>query len=115
MIRPLLLLRHQADLRAGRAVVTDDVVASHQHPAFARIDDAADDADQGGLARAVGAEQGEDLALANVQVDALQGRVPGRIDLVQLRNGDDRLHGESPCLRKTSQFTGQEAATSAHR
>jgi hypothetical protein len=34
------------------------------------VDDAADDADQRGLAGAVGAEQREDLAAADVQVDA---------------------------------------------
>ena len=90
------LLRHQADLRAGRAVVADDVVTADQHLALARIDDAANDADQGGLAGAVGAEQGEDLALANVQVNALQGRMPGRVDLVQLLDGNDRLHGGWP-------------------
>ena len=37
------------------------------------IDDAADDADQCGLAGAIGPEQSEDLAARNVQIDALEG------------------------------------------
>jgi hypothetical protein len=60
-------LRHQADQRARGAVVGDDVVAVDRTRARAGIDDAADDADQRGLAGAVGAEQGEDLAAADVR------------------------------------------------
>jgi hypothetical protein len=58
-------------LRARRAEVADDVVAVGDHRA-AGVDDAADDADQRGLAGAVGAEQREDLAALDVEVDALQ-------------------------------------------
>ena len=43
--------------------------------------DAAHDADQGGLARPVGSEQGEDLALLNSQIHFGEGGKPGRIDL----------------------------------
>jgi hypothetical protein len=45
--------------------------------AGAGIDDAADDVDQRRLAGPVGPEQGEDLAAANVQVDALEGLEAG--------------------------------------
>jgi hypothetical protein len=38
----------------------------------AGCDDAADDADQRGLAGAVGAEQSENLALLDLQVDTLE-------------------------------------------
>ena len=55
-------LRHQADQRARGAIVGDDVVAVDRDGARGRIDDAADDADQRGLAGAVRAEQREDLA-----------------------------------------------------
>jgi len=86
-------LRHQSDLRAGGAVVLDDVVAVDQYATAAGIDDAADDADQRGLAGAVGAEQGEDLALADVEVDALERRVAGSVSLGELLDGDHWLHG----------------------
>jgi hypothetical protein len=76
-------------LRARGAVVADDVVAVGQHRPKAGADDAADDADQGGLAGAVGAEQGEDLAAADVQScwtrlsawNLLVGRPGGRYPL----------------------------------
>jgi hypothetical protein len=56
------LLRHQADGARAGAVVAHDVVAVTVTRAAAGVDDAADDADQRGLAGAVGAEQREDLA-----------------------------------------------------
>ena len=65
-------LRHQADHRAGGAIVRDDVVAGDRDLAGARLDDAADDVDQRRLAGAVRPEQRENLAAADVQVDALQ-------------------------------------------
>jgi hypothetical protein len=43
------------------------------HPALGRVDDAADDADQRRLARAIGSQQREDLAAADLEVDTLQG------------------------------------------
>jgi hypothetical protein len=43
------------------------------HVTPGRIDDAADDIDQRRLSSAVGPEQGEDFAAANLQVDVLQG------------------------------------------
>src|SRR5205085_6053620 len=54
--------------------------------------DAADDADQCGLAGAVRPQQRKDLAAANVEVDALERLEPGRIGLGQVRNGDDGFH-----------------------
>ncbi|MNJ62054.1 hypothetical protein D3C77_578750 [compost metagenome] len=86
------LLRHQADLRTGRAVVADDVVAIDQHPSATRIDDAADDADQRGLAGTIGPQQGEDLALADLQVDLLERRVTGGIGLGESFDGNDGKH-----------------------
>jgi hypothetical protein len=65
-------LRDQADLAPRRAIVAHHVVAGGEHRAFAGRDQPANDADQGRLARAVRPEQGEDLALADVQVDALE-------------------------------------------
>ena len=91
------LLRDQADLEPRLAVVAQDVVAVDPHRAPRRGDDAADDADERGLAGAVGAEQREDLALADLEVDRLQRHQPRRIGLGQLLDGDDgrylRRHG----------------------
>jgi hypothetical protein len=61
-------LRHETDHRARGAVFADDVVTVDDNVAFGRIDDPADDADQRGLARTVGAEQREYLAAANLQM-----------------------------------------------
>ena len=73
------LLRHEADHGARRPVVRDDVVPADCHRARRRGDDAADDVDQRGLAGAVRPEQREDLAAADLQVDALQRLEAGGI------------------------------------
>jgi hypothetical protein len=86
------LLRHQADGRARAAPVALDVVAIGEHRALTRVDDAADDADQRGLAGAIGAEQREDLAAADVEVDVVQRDMARCIGLAQPGDGDDRWH-----------------------
>ena len=84
------LLRHEPDARARGAVVGPDVVPGDRHPARRRGDDAADDADERGLPRAVGAEEREDLAAGDVQVHGLQGLVAGSVGL---REAGDREDG----------------------
>jgi hypothetical protein len=69
-------LGHQADLRTRGAIVGLDVVAVGDDRARGRGDDAADHRDQGRLAGAVGAQQGEDLALVDRQVDGFEGLQP---------------------------------------
>ena len=86
-------LRHQADHGARGAVVADVVVAVHRHRAGGRIDDAADDADQRGLAGAVRPEQRENLAAPDLQVDALQRLEARGVGLRKISDGDDGLHG----------------------
>ncbi len=83
------LLRHQADLGPGGAIVADDVVAVDLDLAAGGGDDPAHDADQGRLAGAVGAEQGEDLALGDVEADAFQRLMPAVVALRQVADGDD--------------------------
>ncbi len=87
------LLRHQPDQRARRAVVGNDVVTVDGDLAGGRIDDAADDADQRRLAGAVRAEQREDLAVADIQVDVFEGLEAGGVGLVEMRDGDGGGHG----------------------
>jgi hypothetical protein len=55
-----------------------------------RRDDATDGVDQRGLARAIGAEQGEDLALTDIEIDVLERLEPA---LVGLAEAPDRQNG----------------------
>ena len=70
------LLRHESDHGAGGTEIGNDVVTVDGHAARRWLHDPADDVDQGGLAGAVGAEQGEDFASPDVEVDAFQGLEP---------------------------------------
>ena len=60
-------------------VVGGDVFAVDLNRARRRIDDAADDADQRRFAGAVGAEQGENLALLYFKIDVLKSRKAGGV------------------------------------
>ena len=80
------LLRHQADLARARRGSRARCRGRRRSPLPALgVDDAADDADQRRLAGAVRAEQREDLAAADLEVDALQRLEPGRVGLGELR------------------------------
>ena len=70
------LLRHQADDPPGGAIVAHDVMAVDENPARSHRHRAADDADQRRLAGAVRAEEGENLAFGDLEVDRVAGR-PG--------------------------------------
>jgi hypothetical protein len=65
-------LRHQPDQRARGAIIPVDVVAADSDAALAQIGDAADDADQRGLAGAVRPQQREYLATPDVEIYAVQ-------------------------------------------
>ena len=67
------------DQRPRGAIVPIDVVPAHRHAAFAQIGDAADDADQRGLARAIRPEQREDLAGLDIQIDVVQRLETGAV------------------------------------
>src|SRR6266852_1547513 len=82
-------MRHKSDQRARRAIFLVDIVAIDGDVAFARIGDAADDADQRGLAGAVRPEQRKNLAALDFQVDAIQRLEAGAIDLRQIGDGND--------------------------
>jgi len=64
-------------------------VTADRHLAVSRRDDAADDVDQRGLAGAVRAEQREDLALLDLQVDALQRLAAAGVGLGEALDGED--------------------------
>jgi hypothetical protein len=78
------LLRHQADQRTGGAVILDDVVAVDRNRALRRIENAADDPDQRGLACAVRTEQCENLAAPDLEIDYFQRLETGRVSLGQI-------------------------------
>src|SRR5580698_2280048 len=77
-------LRYQPDQRARRAIVGNDVVTVDGDFAGGRVDDAANDTDQRRLAGAVGAEQREDLAVTDIQVDVFEGLEAGGVGLVEM-------------------------------
>jgi hypothetical protein len=85
-------LRHQPDHRSRRAIIASMVVATHRHRAFARRDDPADDADQRRLARPIGTQQSEYLALLDAKVDTRQGAMPALVSLSQTGNFQNRCH-----------------------
>ena len=62
--------------------------------AGAEVGDAADDADQRGLAGAVRPQQRKNLAAADLQIDVVQRLEPGAIGFGQICNGYDGRHGK---------------------
>ncbi len=60
------LLGHHPDAAAGLAVIGDGVMAEHRHPPGVGTHQPGDGVNQGGLAGPVGAEQAEELALADL-------------------------------------------------
>ena len=86
------LLRHQPDQRARGAVVANNIVAVDGDLAGSRIDDAADDADQRRLAGAVRAEQSENLAAPDLQVDVLERLEAAGVDFREMRDGNGGGH-----------------------
>jgi len=71
------------------------------HLARARRDDAADDVDQRGLAGAVRAEQREDLAALDLEVDALQRLQAGGVALFERADGKDGRNSLPRCREIT--------------
>ena len=72
------LLRNEPDERARGAIVGKNVVAIDGNAPFGRVGDAANRADERRLAGAVRAEQRENLAAANFEIDVLERAETGR-------------------------------------
>src|SRR5204862_1834317 len=87
------LLRHEGDHGARPPVLAHDVVPVDEYLPGSRVDDAADDADEGRLAGAVRAEEREDLALPDLEVGRFQRLEARREGLTQLLDGEDGRHG----------------------
>ena len=78
MRKQCVVLEHDADRAAVRRQRVDDVVADDD-PSLRLRDKAGDDPQQRGLAAAGGAEQGDDLAPFDVEIDVLDRERAARI------------------------------------
>ena len=91
------VLEDQADLAVeAKGILASgnrgDVPAERAHRAGGRADDAVEQLQQGRFAAAVGAEQHDLLALADVQVDAVERDVAAAVHVAHAAQGeDDRL------------------------
>jgi hypothetical protein len=90
------ILPRQPDDAADLLRMVQDVDAHDRDPAVIRLQQGGQDPNAGGLARAVGAEQPEDGALGDGQVEPVQ-RVHVVIQLDEVFHLDGSVHG--PTLR----------------
>ncbi|AZD59734.1 hypothetical protein C4K18_1750 [Pseudomonas chlororaphis subsp. aurantiaca] len=67
------LLRHHADATLERGGLTVQVMAEDIHRAAGLVHQGREDADGGGFAGTVGAEQGEEVTFGDIQIDTTQG------------------------------------------
>ena len=92
-----------------------DALAQEEHVALVRLLEAADDAQDRGLAAAGGAQQGEEFVVVDVQADVLQHRLAAVEGLGDVFEFDDLLHGMTPtdkkivirCARITCNYRGR--------
>ncbi len=66
----VLLPHHEREPAAVIVVALPRHVAEHARLAGRRVDDAGEQLERGGLAGAVGAEEGDELAFVDIQIDA---------------------------------------------
>ncbi|MNH13041.1 hypothetical protein D3C79_726000 [compost metagenome] len=66
-------LRHHANAALERRRLAIEVIAKDAHRAAGLVDQGRENANGGGLAGAVGAEQGEKVTFGDIQVDTLEG------------------------------------------
>ena len=87
-------------------------MAAGAHRPGAGVDQPADDVDQGGLAGPVGTQEGEDLAGADLEIDALERLEARGVGLGQASDLDDRRHdaGQAWAMRASSIWTARTAA-----
>jgi hypothetical protein len=89
------LLERHADPQPYLPRLGGDVVAGHGRPAGRGRQQGAEDADGGGLAGAVGAEEAVDLALADVEVESIDGG-GHTVERANQAFRRDRWHAASP-------------------
>ncbi|MNM11475.1 hypothetical protein D3C81_216370 [compost metagenome] len=89
------LLRHHAQATLERGGLAVQVVTEHAHCAAGLVHQGRENADGGGFAGAVGAEQGEEVAFGNIKVDAFEGLEAIAVGLGQLSDGQGGTHSGS--------------------
>ena len=94
------LLRHEADRSRGPRDSRGPRHGRRQDPARRHRNRAADDADQRRLAGAVRAEEGEDLALLDGEVDRVEGEKARLVALGDGGDGNYRRHPAPPLVRR---------------
>ena len=85
-------LRAQADHAARFAIILHRVDAENLDLAAGGLGNAGDAMDGGGLARAIGAQKTEKLALGDFQRQVVHGDGAAAIDLAQMRDGEGWSH-----------------------
>ena len=69
-----------------------DIFAEDQHLAAGFIDERGDNAEGGGFSRAIGAEQGEEVALRDIETNPVKGGEPILVSLSEIADGKGRNH-----------------------
>ena len=85
-----LRLENDANVTAKRARLADGVESGDGRAAGSRDHQCGEDAEESGLAAAVGAKQSEEFGGANVERDAVEGGAI-LITVHQIADGDDRF------------------------
>ncbi|MNP01486.1 hypothetical protein D3C76_933040 [compost metagenome] len=110
------LLGHHAQAALERRRFAVQIVAKHIDAAAGLVDQGREDANGGGFAGTVGAEQSEEITFGDVQINALEGLKAVAVGFGQLSDGQGRTHSGSRTDRKVQdtpgQFTG--AVSAAH-
>lgn len=88
-------LRHHAQAALERRGLAIQIVAKHVDRAAGLVHQRGENTDGGGLAGTVGAEQGEEVAFGNIEVDAFEGLKAIAVGLGQLSNGQGGTHSGS--------------------
>lgn len=86
------LLGHHTKTALEGIRIPVKVVAEHADRAAAFIHQRGNDADGGGLARTIGAEQREEIALGHFQIDAIEGLEAIGVGFGQLTNTEGGAH-----------------------
>src|SRR5690606_26141753 len=88
--------------------------AEHAHAPGRDVGEAEQHQDGGGLARAVRAEQAEDLAATDVEIDGVDGR-DAAVTLGETAGFDDGVHGQRRPKRMTASASTATAAAMTSR
>src|SRR5882672_4811593 len=89
-------------------------MTGHRDRAVARVDDAANDADERRLARAVGTQKREDLAPLDLEIDGFQSLKTGGVGLGKIGDGNHGRHGTKHVMFQVNPRIGGVGAAILH-